>query len=420
MSPKDSQRPYVVITGDTHAGAAIDAYREYLDPEYRDAFDAWRAAYRNPSKKHIGGKKTKNWVSAERKADLERDGVVAEVIFPNTVPPFYDTAFHVSPPPTAAQFERWRAGTRAHNRWLADFCAEEPARRAGIGLLHLNDVEEAVRDVQWIAAHGLRGGVLLPLPSPSDLHLPPLTSPAYDRLWAAIQDCDLVVNQHSGQGSPHYGDDPGADALWVLEMPFFVQRGLCQLILGGVFERFPRLRYILTESGCAWAPGLLRRMDGVHMGMQAGMMGEVDASKSKLLANPPSFYARRNCWYGASFPSPQDVAGREFVGVEHVLWGNDYPHYEGCHPYSRENMRLAFSDVDPTEVRMMLGENAAKLYGFDLELLRPEAERLGVTPELVATPLDEIPADSACPSFQRARWERGRAPSASREPKRDR
>jgi predicted TIM-barrel fold metal-dependent hydrolase len=223
-----------------------------------------------------------------------------------------------------------------------------------------------------------------------------------------VQDCGLVLNQHSGQGCPHYGTDPGADALWVLEMPFFVQRGYCQLILGGVFERFPRLRFILTESGCAWAPSLLRRMDGVHMGMKAGMMGEVDYSKSKALAEPPSFYARRNCWYGASFPTPQDVKGRDFVGVDRILWGNDYPHYEGCYPYSRENMRLAFSDVDPAEVRMMLGENAAALYGFDLEHLAPLADQLGITPEMVSVPLDEIP-DSACPSFQRARYERQRA-----------
>jgi predicted TIM-barrel fold metal-dependent hydrolase len=345
-------------------------------------------------------------------ADLESDGVIAEVIFPNTVPPFYDKAFHISPSPRPEQYERWRAGTQAHNRWLADFCAETPGRRAGIGLIHLNDIDDAIEDLRWIAEHGLQGGVLLPLPAPDDVHLKPLYSIEYDRLWAAIQDFDLVINHHAGQGGPRYGSDPGADALWVLEMPFFVQRGYCQLILGGVFERFPGLRYILTESGCLWAPGLLRRMDGVHMGIQAGMMGEVDYSRSQALPEPPSFYAKRNCWYGASFPSPQDIKGRDFVGVDHILWGNDYPHYEGCYPYSRENMQLAFSDVDPVEVRMMLGENAARLYGFDLEALRPAAEKLGITPELVATPLEEIPADATCPTFQRARYERARAAAA--------
>jgi len=54
---------------------------------------------------------------------------------------------------------------------------------------------------------------------------------------------------------------------------------------------------------------------------------------------------------------------------------------------------------------MMLGENAAKLYGFDLEALRPLAEEAAVTPELVATPLEEIPADSTCITFMRARAE---------------
>ncbi len=404
-----AQEPYVVITADTHAGAPIEVYREYLDPKYRSDFDAWRESYKNPSKKHVGSKKSKNWDSAERAEDLASDGVVGEVIFPNTVPPFYPKAFHVAPLPRPDQYEHWRAGVRAHNRWLADFCAEAPERRAGIGLIHLNDIDHAIEDVQWIAEHGLRGGLLLPLPAPDDVHLLPLNAPDYDRLWSVIQDHDLVVNQHSGQGSPDYGRFQGSDALWVLEMPFFIQRGYCQLILGGVFERFPKLRFILTESGCAWAPGLLKRMDALHVGMKMGMMGEVDYSQSRTLSEPPSFYAKRNCWYGASFPSPQDIQGRDVVGVDRILWGNDYPHYEGCYPYSRENMRLAFSELEEREVRMMLGENAAALYGFDLDALRPAAERVGIVPDMVRVPLDEIPADSLCPTFQRERFVRQRA-----------
>ena len=71
--------PYVVITADTHAGAAIDTYREYLDPARRAEFDDWRGQYKNPAKKHVGGKKTKNWDSAERLSDLERHGVAMDV-----------------------------------------------------------------------------------------------------------------------------------------------------------------------------------------------------------------------------------------------------------------------------------------------------------------------------------------------------
>jgi len=408
-------QPYITITADTHAGASIDGYRDYLDTKERREFDEWRGGYRNPSKGHLGGKKTKNWDSEERRKDLESDGVVAEVIFPNTVPPFYEKAFHIAPPPRPDQYPRWRAGARAHNRWLSEFCSEQPHRRAGIGLIHLNDIDDAIEDVEWIANNGLRGGVLLPLPSPSDVDLKPLYHSDYDRLWATIQDCGLVINQHSGQGSPDYAREQGGDALWVLEMPFYVQRGICQLIMGGVFERFPKLRYILTESGCAWAPGLMKSLDGIFAGMKMGMMGEVDYSKTKLLAEPPSFYAKRNCWYGASFPSPRDIRGREIVGRDRVLWGNDYPHYEGCYPHSRENMRWAFADVSEDDVRMMLGENAAALYGFDLEALRAEGEALGITAELVSQPLEEIPADSTCITFVRERMERQAANTMAKQ-----
>jgi predicted TIM-barrel fold metal-dependent hydrolase len=402
----DPSRPYVTITADTHAGASLETYRTYLDPGRREDFDRWRAGYRNPSAKHLGGKKTKNWDTAERFADLEADGVAAEVVFPNTVPPFYDTAFHVSRPPTPERYPLWLAGIRAHNRWLAEWCQEAPERRAGIGLIHLNDLDDAIADVRWIAEHGLRGGVLLPLPPDDMKHLPPLYAPEYDRLWAVIQDLDLVMNQHAGAGSPDYGPYPAADPMWILETGFFTQRGWKQLILGGVFERFPRLRYVLTESGCAWVPALLERMDGIHEGMRAGMMGEMDYSRAQTLPQPPSFYAKRNCWYGASFPSPRELEGRHVVGVERILWGSDYPHYEGTFPYTRESLRLTFADIDPAETRLMLGENAARVYGFDLASLEPIAARVGVTPEAVATPLLEVPAAATSPMLRRARFER--------------
>ena len=46
--------------------------------------------------------------------------------------------------------------------------------------------------------------------------------------------------------------------------------------MSGVFEKFPALKYVLTESGCAWAPALLAQMDRIHMGMAAGAIGELN------------------------------------------------------------------------------------------------------------------------------------------------
>ena len=70
------------------------------------------------------------------------------------------------------------------------------------------------------------------------------------------------------------------------------------------------------------------------------------------------------------------------------MWGSDYPHDEGTHPYSIERIRNAFHDVPPAETFAMLAGNAAKLYDFDVEKLVPLANEVGPTVEEVQTPLD--------------------------------
>lgn len=403
MEPEsESTRPYVVITADSHAGASIQAYREYLDEKHKALFDAWRGGYRNPQQRHIGSKKHKNWDDAERIADMESEGVAGEIVFPNTVPPFFRTSVLICGNPSVADYPLWREGIRAHNRWLVDWCAEHPERRAGIGLVYLNDIDDAIEDVRWIARHGLRGGVLLPHVPPDCTHLLPLYAPDYDRLWAVCQELGVVLNQHGGTGSPDYGRYAASLPIRLLETPWFSTRSYAHLLLGGVFERFPDLRYIVTESGCAWVPGTLENLDRIWSMVRSGAVGEFQFAEGAMPSEPPSFYARRNCWYGASAPSPRELAGRHEIGVERLLWGSDYPHYEGTYPHTRKALRRSFHDVDRREVRAMLGENAARLYGFDLEKLARLAARFGPTPDEVAMPLapEEIPTGTMSSAFQ--------------------
>ena len=150
---------------------------------------------------------------------------------------------------------------------------------------------------------------------------------------------------------------------------------------------------------------MLAQLDRIHMGIQAGAIGELSYEGMEwVLKEPPSYYAKNNCWYGASFPSKADLAGIEEIGVEKVLWGNDYPHYEGTFPYNLESLRLTFADIPEDVRRKVLGENAAHLYGFDLEALAPLAREFGPTPADVdePLPLDQIPRDSMCYLFQTA------------------
>ena len=157
---------YTIISADCHAGGNHEMYREYLDPKYRDEFDAWRNRYKNPFRDLQDGGRVRNWDDDRRLGDLYADRQVAEVIYPNTVPPFFPSFVLFAKPPTAEQYELRRAGLQAHNRWLADFCSRYPNQRAGIGQVFLNDVDDAIEDLRWIAEHGLRGGVLISSPPP--------------------------------------------------------------------------------------------------------------------------------------------------------------------------------------------------------------------------------------------------------------
>ena len=183
----DMSDRYTLISADTHAGGSHAAYRDYLDPEFLDDFDAWRGKYKNPFSDLGDQRRLRNWDDEMRNGQQDDDGVVGEVIFPNTVPPFFPSFVLFAPPPKPDEYRHRLAGVRAHNRWLADFCAEYPERRAGIGQVFLNDVDDAIEDVRFIAEHGLRGGILLP-PVPPDVDwIKPLNHPAYDPLWADVR-----------------------------------------------------------------------------------------------------------------------------------------------------------------------------------------------------------------------------------------
>jgi len=396
----DAADRYLIISADCHGGGSIDGYRDYLDAAWRDEFDAWREQYRNPFRDLQGGGRTRNWDSDRRIEELEADGIVGEVVFPNTVPPFFPTGALIARPPTEKNYARRLAGIRAHNRWLAEWCGQAPERRAGVAQIFLNDVDDAVADVQATKEAGLRGGILLP-GVPDDTELLPLYAPEYEPLWAACEELDVPINHHSGGGSPDYGKYPVAGVMWLVETQWFSHRALWHMIMGGVFERHPKLKFIVTEQGCSWIPGTLAMLDGFHRDISAGRAGELKFGDDQVLSRTPSEYFAQNCYVGCSFPSPGEAAARFKVGPDKFMWGSDYPHHEGTYPYTRESLRRTFSSTEPAELRPLLADNAAQVYDFDLDALAPIAARVGPTVDEVAVPLDEIPSDATSPGFYR-------------------
>ncbi|WP_406292437.1 amidohydrolase family protein [Streptomyces sp. NBC_00624] len=399
-----SRERYTVISADCHAGADLLDYKPYLEARYHDDFDAWAAAYVNPYADLLADTADRNWNSARRLAELAADGIVAEVVFPNTIPPFFPSASLMAPAPSPQEYEQRWAGLRAHNRWLADFCADAPGRRAGVAQILLNDPAEAVREVRRTKEAGLTGGILLP-GTPPGSGIPELYSQVYDPLWAVCEELDVPVNHHGGSASPPLGDEPAARAVFMVETTWFSHRALWHLIFGGAFRRHPGLKLVLTEQGSGWIPGVVEMLDYYH-GRLVAADSRASTAESKFGAGlaasmgaSPGEVWRDNCFVGASFMRPHEVPLRDRIGLDKIMWGSDYPHDEGTAPYSREGLRIAYAGLPPDEIAAMVGGNAARVYGFDLAALDRIAATAGPTVDEIAEPLKEVPADATSPAF---------------------
>ncbi len=129
---------------------------------------------------------------------------------------------------------------------------------------------------------------------------------------------------------------------------------------------------VFAEQGADWVPDTLRIMDNMYYGM-------FRHERARLSLSPKKYF-KRQCFVEAMFLGRREVEMRHAIGVENMLWGSDYPHYEGTWPHSRKSIEETLSGVPDEEVRKILSENAAPLYGFDLDELDAIASAVG--PEL--------------------------------------
>jgi predicted TIM-barrel fold metal-dependent hydrolase len=240
-------------------------------------------------------------------------------------------------------------------------------------------VKTSVEEVEQAARWGLRGGIMIPTRWGSQL---PYNDPHYDPLWEACAALNMPVTTHSGVGPEDYGLSPGLTAIYATESYWWAARPLWALILGGVFERHPRLRYVLAENGAWWAPDIIARMDSKWLGDHATRKFGPAVFRAGL-SMKPSEYLNRNCWFAASVMGPIEVERRHAIGIGNLMWGDDFPHPEGSWPHTREWITDRFGAIPEEDSRRILGLNAAELYRFDRAKLAPVVERIGLTPAQV-------------------------------------
>jgi predicted TIM-barrel fold metal-dependent hydrolase len=415
----------LLISADGHVGPSLrNDLRPYCDAEYLDEFDAYademdamraevlkdpahvdfellkarertdlvRLAARimTPGQSDIARKAYKQIYAIEglrdptaRARDMDAEGIAADVIFAGgqngELLPF--VGFGLSVGPDALRPDLQVQACKIFNRWLADFCNANPGRHIGCMQVPMFDVDETIRMMHEFREKGLKA---VNFPG-SRSSFTPYNDPRYEPLWHAAEELDLPLCNHAGGGEEPLGaGGPGGMSIQFHEAFWLARRSMWQLIFGGVFERHPHLKLAFTEQGAGWVRDELNNLDSVfHC-----QLGIVDKG---LTPRPPSEYFAENCFLVASFPAQYEIARRDEVGVSRLLWGADYPHYEGTFPRTQATIRHAFAGVPEQEMLRILGGNALGVFDLDARQMAAIASRIGPTVSELTRPLDALP-----------------------------
>ena len=388
--------PLVLVSADCHAGPPRELYREYVASRFLASLDSWMEIAADDQETVADGfDLAVAWDDKARWEVLDSDGVAAEVVLPNFDVPFSGGISHAS----SFGIEEQCEGRRAYNRWLTDFCASSPDRRTGPVQVLLAEVDFSVDEVRRGVERGLRA-VQLPV---SEAGQPLLYHPRYEALYAACAELNVPLVVHASTGLPlpewnlglDEGEGPAFEAarraarcVNGAEYAFNARRTIWHLMFGGVFDRYPELRLVLTEGGVDWAPGQFSYLDWLYDGSN---FAAASARRHLFKCRPSEYLRRGQILFGASFMTLLESQLRLEIGVENLMFGTDFPHFECTTPNTREWLRAtwAAAGVSAEQARLMAGATAIEVYGFDAARLSEIADRIGHSVADVLVPSDE-------------------------------
>ena len=314
---------------------------------------------------------------ALRRANQLADGVHAEVIFPNDLLGLGGTH----------DPEMNFTLARIYNDWVRELFEPDSARCLPVALVPTDHIEGALAEAERCLAAGFRS-LMVPCANawlPYDL-------PVYEPLWSLIEEADVPLNFHVFTGNVSFSAEfatvdgmtneqfSARRSAAALHAPEYRIERLSTTVIGmaagispvvhltgsGVLERHPNLRFVITEAEAGWLAWTLHAMDAMQDRRRLGL--------ESLPMKASSYFLRQ----GAATFSDDPVALRniDFTGADCLMWGNDYPHDEGTYPRSEKFRADIWESVTEDQARAILGGNASRVYGFDLEALAalPAAE----------------------------------------------
>ena len=409
----------IVVSADGHASMPERLWAEYLERDYHDylpqligenkvsndvlwLFHNMRITEDSCAVfDHEGLYADERWRGLEdvdiRIEEMDREGVAAELVYFGdfrTQDLFFNVMNGRYP------LDVIDAGVRAYDRWAVDTFGSATDRlllSGGVGTT--SDVPATIAELEWIAERGFVGTyapgfVAYP-------HLPPLYDEFWEPIWAAYADLGLTLIVHGGYGfAPGTAHDAiansysrvksagGSDTDLIADLAqglfndegFFrdlrCRRAMWQMMLGGVFDRHPTLKLMMTEVRADWIPATLRQLDARYAEHRADVPAKLT----------PSEYWQRNCMAGLSFMHKGEVDMRHEIGVDTIDFGRDYPHTESTWPNTNDYWKIIFAGTDKEDVRKILGENAIRFFDLDRDHLASIASRIGPDLDAITDP----------------------------------
>ncbi len=285
------------------------------------------------------------WDPAERLKEQDRDGVSGEILYTSMGMLLFglDDA------------ELRTACFSAFNDWAGEYCSYNPKRLIGTGTVTLEDVDAGVKELQRCAKKGLRGALIWGSP-PEDK---PYSDPVYDPFWAAAQDLEMPISLHILTGRRGTRFSRRHVLRSYMTLPHQIQVSFADLVLGGVLERFPRLKLVSAENDISWLPHFCYRIDHAYDRLRYFEEGT-------SLPLKPSEYMKRQAWATFQFETENVGFTADKYGRDKLMWSSDYPHTDSPWPHSREFIENEINSVSDQDKRVIVGDNVLRLYGVNL------------------------------------------------------
>lgn len=365
----------VLISSDSHimerpelwVERLSEPFRERLPAELQPQALAGRAAAPEPEptgapvarrshRGHAGAGTDRN----KRVAEMDRDGISAEVIYPTKASQIF----------RMEDAELQEACFRAYNDELLDYCSVAPDRLYGLGLISVYNVDNAIKELERCRTAGMVGASVWMTPHPD---LPFSRSDHYDRFWAAAQDFEAPISLHAqtgfdGQSTVSRANRPQAGAKSYVRTAVnkridLATDALLDLVYDGTLERYPRLRIVIAECEIGWLPTYLTEWDLNTRRFSEFFEGDIEPHMSLA----PSEYFARQIY--ATFL--EDEVGAHSLswwktGQENCMWSTDFPHSRTSWPYSRELIKEELGFLPQGTITKIVHDNVIRLYGLEV------------------------------------------------------